>query len=149
MIGENGQIVDIEQVREAIARADVLIIGFRSFPERLIVDSRSNDAAGPMARVVEPVSGVEERMFWLGRTRPQFGLPKQFTFFVWPHSVRFLEETGVASALFASVGGGDGTAQLAAALDELHRLERAAHRSAIDGGHWRTLWDAQGTRRGR
>jgi len=149
MYGENGAIVDVDEVRDAVARADVLIVGFRTFPERLLIDARSNDAAGPMARVVEPLGGVEERMHWLGRTRPQFGLPERFTFFVWPHSVRFLEETGLANQLFANVGAGDGTAQLAEALDRLHRLERDARRQAVAGDQWRSLWDAQGTRRGR
>ena len=149
MYGENGQIVDIDQVREAIARADVLIVGFRTFAERLLIDSRSNETAGPMARVVEPLGGVEERMHWLGRNRPQFGLPERFTFFVWPHSIRFLEQSGVANQMFASVGAGGGTEQLAEALDRLHRLEHDAQRAAIAGDQWRSLWDAQGTRRGR
>ena len=149
MYGENGQVVDVAEVREAIERADVLIVGFRGFAERLLVDSRSNEASGPMAQVVAPLGGVEERMHWLGRNRPQFGLPQRFTFFVWPHSVGFLEETGLAGTLFASVGAGDGSRQLAEALEELHRLERAARRDAVNGDRWRTLWDAQGTRRGR
>jgi hypothetical protein len=54
---------------------------------------------------------------------------------------------GVSAALLAQVGD-DGAAQLAVAIDELHRLERAAHRAAIDGDQWRTLWGAQGTRHG-
>lgn len=145
MYGENGQLVDVEAVGEAIDRSDVLTIGFRSFPERLIVDSRRNEAVGPMVRVVEPVSGVEERMFWLGRNRPQFGLPEQFTFFVWPHSIDLFENVGLNSTLLDHVGDG-GTAQLAVAFDEIRRLERASRRSSIDGDQWRTLWDAQGTR---
>ena len=149
MYGENGQIVDIDQVREAIARADVLIVGFRAFAERLLIDSRANDAAGPMARVVAPLGGVEERMHWLGRNRPQFGLPERFTFFVWPHSIRFLEQSGVANQMLASVGAGAGTKQLAEALDRLHHLEHDAQRAAIAGDQRRSLWDAQGTRRGR
>lgn len=147
MYGENGQLVDISAVGEAIERADVLTVGFRSFADRLIVDSRRNEAVGPMVRVVEPVAGVEERMFWLGRNRPQFGLPEQFTFFVWPHSVALFDDMGVSAALLAQVGD-DGAAQLAVAIDELHRLERASHRAAIDGDQWRTLWGAQGTRHG-
>ena len=147
MYGENGQIVDIDQVREAVARADVLIVGFRAFAERLLIDSRANEAVGPMARVVEPLRGVEERMHWLGRNRPQFELPERFTFFVWPHSIRFLQESGVADQMFASVGAG--AEQLAEALDQLHRLEHTAQRAAIAGDQWRSLWDAQGTRRGR
>jgi hypothetical protein len=148
MYGENGQLVDMSAVAEAIDRSDVLTVGFRSFPERLIVDSRRNEAVGPMVRVVEPVGGVEERMFWLGRNRPQFALPEQFTFFVWPHSVELFEDIGVTATLLSHVGE-DGTTQLAVAMDDLRRLERAAHRSAVDGDEWRTLWGAQGTRRER
>ena len=148
MYGENGQLVDMSAVDEAIDRADVLTVGFRSFPERLIVDSRRNEAVGPMVRVVEPVGGVEERMFWLGRNRPQFGLPEQFTFFVWPHSIELFESLGLNATLLSHVGG-DGTAQLAVALDELRRLERASQRASIDGDQWRTLWDAQSTKHGR
>ena len=145
MYGENGQLVDVEAVGEAIDRSDVLTIGFRSFSERLIVDSRRNEAVGPMVRVVEPVGGVEERMFWLGRNRPQFGLPEQFTFFVWPHSIDLFESLGLDATLLAHIGA-DGTAQLAVAMDEVRRLERSSRRSSIDGDQWRTLWDAQGTR---
>ena len=149
MYTEDGQPIDIGEVREAIAQSDLLVVGFRGFPERLLVDSRTSGSIGPMARVVAPLGGVEERMHWLGRNRPQFGLPRRFTFFVWPHSVGFLEETGLASTLFACVGAGEGGRQLADALEELHRLERAARRDAVNGDRWRTLWDAQGTRRGR
>lgn len=149
MYGESGQIVDASEVREAIERADVLIVGFRTFPQRLLVDSRTSGPVGPMVRVVEPLGGVEERMFWLGQNRPAFGMPQAFTFFVWPHSVGFLEETGVAPILRDQVASHDGEEQLSAALGELHAHERAARRDAItaDGAPWRTLWHAQGSTR--
>jgi hypothetical protein len=148
MYGEDGQIVEIDEVKKAVGRADVLIIAFRSFAERLLVDSRSNDAAGPLVQVVEPLAGVEERMFWLGRNRPQFGMPQRFTFFVWPHSVEFLTETGVTDAIRATVAEGDGGRQLEHAVSELAGRERTARRAAIDGPRpWRTLWSAQGTPR--
>jgi hypothetical protein len=148
VFGENGQIVDLDEVREAVEEADVLVVGFRGFPERLLIDSRRNEAIGTMACVVEPLRGVEERMHWLGRTRPQFGLPQRFTFFVWPHSVGYLEESGLNRTLFSSVGT-DGTPQLVEALDELTLLEWRSRRDSVSGGEWRTLWDAQGTRHGR
>ncbi|MGD9894860.1 MAG: hypothetical protein AB7U18_26555, partial [Dehalococcoidia bacterium] len=138
MYGENGQLVDVAAVGEAIDRSDVLTIGFHSFPERLIVDSRRSEAVGPMVRVVEPVGGVEERMFWLGRNRPQFGLPEQFTFFVWPHSIDLFESLGLNSTLLAHVGD-DGMAQTAGAFVVLRGLVRASRRSAFVGDQWRTL----------
>ena len=149
MYSEHGQVVDVSEVNEAIARADVLIVGFRSFPQRLLVDARTAAGVGPLVQVVEPLGGVEERMHWLGRHRPQFSVPQRFTFFVWPHSVRYLEEAGVTNALFASVGPGEGTEQLVKALDDLHRLEWNSYRAAINGDGWRTLWDAQGARDAR
>ena len=149
MYTEDGQPIDIGEVREAIAQSDLLVVGFRGFPERLLVDSRTSGSIGPMVRVVEPLGGVEERLHWLGRHRPQFGMPQRFIFFVWPRSVGFLEETGVAGALREHVAPGDGPSQLSAALGELHALERAANRAAVSGDQWRTLWHAQGTSRSR
>jgi hypothetical protein len=97
---------------------------------------------------VEPVGDVTERMHWLGRHRPQFGLPERFTFFVWPHSVGFLEETGVAGVLRQNVPDGDGPEQLSAGLGELHALERAARRAAVVGADpWRTIWTREGSAR--
>lgn len=145
MYSEHGQSVDIDEVREAVTRADVLIVGFHSLTERLLVDSRTNDEAGPLVQVVEPLGGVEERMFWLGRNRPQFGMPERFTFFVWPHSVQFLNEIGVTDALHEQVSSGDGPRQLDESLSQLRRLERIATRAAINGEPWRTLWHARGT----
>jgi hypothetical protein len=142
MFGEDGRIADVAEVRKAIAQADVLLVAFPGFLERLLVDSRTAGDIGPMVRVVEPVGGVEERMFWLGRNRPQFGMPQRFTFFVWPHSMTFLGDSGVVDALRDRVAVGDGPEQLTAAIAELKALERAADRAAVDGGPWRTLWHA-------
>ena len=142
MFSEDGHVVDVAEVRKAIAEADVLIVGFPGFLERLLLDSRSSAEAGPMVCVVEPVGGVDERMFWLGRNRPQFGMPQRFTFFVWPHSMTFMQDSGVVDALRDSVATGDGPAQLAAAVEDLKTLERAADRAAVDGRPWRTLWHA-------
>jgi hypothetical protein len=142
MFGEDGRVADMAEVRTAVAEADVLIVGFRGFLERLLVDSRTSGETGPMVRVVEPLGGVEERMFWLGRNRPQFGMPQRFTFFVWPHSVEFLESSGLIEALREGVADGDGPEQLAAAIAELKAVERAADRAAVNGRPWRTLWHA-------
>ena len=149
MYGEDGRVVDVEQVREAVAAADVLVVGFRAFAERLLIDSRTNESAGPLVRVVEPLGGVTERMHWLGRHRPQFGLPQRFTFFVWPHSVDFLEASGVAQMFRDAVVVGGGGEQVDAALHELRALERGARRAAVAGDQWRTLWSSRGTSRSR
>ena len=96
---ENGMMIDLEELRKVVENADVFAIGFRTFPERLIVDARSSEHAGTMVQVVEPVASVEERFFWLGKERPAFGVPERFTFFVWPHSLRFFEESGLGQII--------------------------------------------------
>jgi hypothetical protein len=149
MYREDGQVVELERVQAAIEQADVLIVGFPGFLQRLLVDARTTAGVGPLVEVVEPLGGVEERMFWLGQNRPQFGMPQRFTFFVWPHSIAFLEESGVAEALRSAVPDEEGRVQLEAAQIQLRALERAAARAAVDGEPWRTLWHAQGTSRSR
>ena len=141
---ENGMMVDLEEIRRVVDNADVFTIGFRMFPERLIVDARTSDTIGPMVRVVEPVASVEERFFWLGTERPSFGAPENFTFFMWPHSVRYFEESGLGQMIrnrvyglgFEQVG-----AEMAEAVVRLNALEQQATFDAIHGRNHHTLWE--------
>ena len=149
MYREDGQVIELDRVRGAIEQADVLIVGFPGFPQRLLVDSRTTADTGTLVEVVEPLGGVEERMHWLGQNRPQFGMPQRFTFFVWPHSIGFMDETNVAEAVRNAVSDEEGRIHLDAALIQLRAFERAATRAAVDGEPWRTLWHAQGTSRPR
>lgn len=143
---ENGMLVDLEELRKVVDNADVFTIGFRMFPQRLIVDARTTENAGPMIRVVEPVASVEERFFWLGKERPAFGAPERFTFFVWPHSVRYFEESGLADMIrnrtyaggFDEVGG-----EMAHAMYTLFQLEQQATFDAIHGRNHHTLWQRE------
>ena len=95
MFTENGVLIDFEELRKVIDSCDVFTVGFRLFPERMIVDTRTTGEEGTMLEIVAPVGTVEERFFWLGQRRPKFGVPESFTFFIWPHSVRYLEESGM------------------------------------------------------
>jgi len=148
MFNEDGLLVDSAEVCEAVSRADVLIVGFPSFPRRLLIDSRTAGEVGPMVRIVEPLAGVDQRMFWLGRHRPQFEMPQRFTFFVWPHSLSYLHESGVVDAMRASISTPESRAALDTAMDKLHAMERDALRSAVNDGPWRTLWHASGATHG-
>ncbi|MCK9519411.1 MAG: hypothetical protein M0R74_10390, partial [Dehalococcoidia bacterium] len=99
MLTENGIEVDMDAVQQILGTADVLTIGFATFPERLLVDTRSTPETGPMVAVVPPVANVQERYLWLGQHRGAFGMPKGFSFFVWPHSIRGLNERDVLAPL--------------------------------------------------
>jgi hypothetical protein len=141
---ENGMLVDLEELRKVVDNADVFTIGFRMFPQRLIVDARTTENAGPMIRLVEPVASVEERFFWLGKERPAFGAPERFTFFVWPHSVRYFEESGLADMIrnrtYAS-GFEEVRGEMAQAMQTLSQLEQQATFDAIHGRNHHTLWE--------
>ena len=142
MFTENGLMIDLDELRKVVDHCDVFTVGFRLFPERLIVDARTAAEEGPMLEVVEPVGTVEERFFWLGQRRPAFGVPQRFTFFVWPHSVRFLEECGlmdkIRQRLYAAEPECD--RMVSESLIRLHQLEDRAVQDAITGNNYHTLW---------
>lgn len=135
--------IDLEELRKVVDNADVFTIGFRSFPQRLIIDSRSTEDTPPMIRVVDPVATVEERFFWLGKERPQFAPPQRFTFFVWPHSIRYFEESGLADMIRRRLYplSEDCPRQMAEAMQSLAALEHKADMDAILGRNYHTLWE--------
>jgi len=133
--------VDLEELKNVVDNADVFTIGFRLFPERLIIDTRSEGEAGPVVRVVEPVTSVEERFFWLGKERPQFGAPERFSFFIWPHSVRYFEESGLGELIRQRLSSEDADRQLAESEQGLYTLERRAEVDAILGRNYHSLWE--------
>ena len=149
MFTENGVLIDFEELRKVVDKCDVFTIGFRLFPERLIVDTRTSGDQGPMIEVVEPVGTVEERFFWLGQRRPQFGVPESFTFFVWPHSVRYLEESGMMDRIRQRIyplDTEDGRLgqSVAESMWNLILRERKATFDAITGQNYHTLWELEG-----
>jgi hypothetical protein len=133
--------VDLEELKYVVDNADVFTIGFRLFPDRLIIDTRSEGESGPMVRVVEPVTSVEERFFWLGKERPQFGAPERFSFFIWPHSVRYFEESGLGDMIRQRLSSEDADRQLAESVQSLYVLERRAEVDAILGRNYHSLWE--------
>ncbi len=141
--------IDLDEVRKAVDSCDVFTIGFRLFQQRLIVDTRSSPEEGPMVEVVEPVGTVEERFFWLGKRRPNFGVPERFTFFVWPHSVGFMIECGLVERVRQRVDAGERPEVARAvkqAFVEVERLEREAVRDALLGNNYHTLWSRDAPR---
>ncbi len=151
MYTENGLLVDLAEIHEIIERADVFAAAFRLFPERMLIDTRFDEAdpegpSGlPMVAIVDPVETLEARYFWLGQHRPSLGSPQRFMFFFWPHSVRYLEESGVWAALCERItrAGFAGAASTCdAALRDLAAREQAANAAAISGERYQTIWSA-------
>lgn len=148
MLSEHGTNVDRDAVEEVLSKADVLVIGFTLFPQRLLIDTRTSHETGPLVEVVEPLRGVQERFHWLGKHRGMFGIPEAFSFFAWPQTVRTMEERDVLATMrdrLEASWAGSGE-QLDHALAELHEMEREAFRQAVAGdGAWKTLWQASRT----
>lgn len=142
MFTENGVLIDLEELRRVVDECDVFTVGFRLFPERMIVDTRSNDEVGPMVEVVEPVNTVEERFFWLGKRRPEFSVPERFTFFIWPHSIGYFEESGVGDMIRRRIYPiePETGSQMAHAMVQLYQLERRAVADAITGRNCHAIW---------
>ena len=64
-------------------------------------------------------------------------------FFFWPHSIRYLEDSGVWDAITRRIVGSGfpGAADTcAAALRDLHARERAANAGAVHGDGYQTIW---------
>jgi hypothetical protein len=144
--------VDLGEIQDIVKNADVFAAAFRLFPERVLIDTRYDAAdpdgpcAMPMMAIVDPVATVQERFFWLGQHRPTLGMPRNFMFFFWPHSIRYLEESGVWAAIRERVVGSGfaGAAETCEqALRDLYRREHAANVDAIRGDKYQTIWAAQ------
>ena len=143
MFTENGVLINLEEVGKVVDTSDVFTVGFRMFPQRMIIDTRETGEVGPMVQVVEPVDSVEERFHWLGRERPAFGVPERFAFFVWPHSLEFFGSSGLPQRLRDRLRASERpeVARMAdEALEELRRLEREAVQQALAGEGYHTLW---------
>jgi len=149
---ENGLLVNLPEIEDIVKQADVFAVGFRLFPERLLIDTRftEGDPEGPcgmpMVAIVDPVPTLQERFFWLGQHRPALGMPEDFMFFFWPHSMAYLEESGLWAAVkqrIVPLGFTGAAATCDAAFDDLVRRERAANVQAITGERYQTLWSAE------
>ena len=140
---ENGLQVDLEALRERLENADLIVIGVHAFPERLLLDARSSPTEGPLVAVVAPVTSLQERYAWLGKHRSAFGLPDDFTFAMWPHSISLIREHEVLEPMSARMTAVSNEADLAMsrAIARLEVLERRTIREAVLGGPgWESLW---------
>ncbi len=143
MYTENGLLIDLAEVEKVVDLCDVFTVVFGVFPERLLVDTRCESEEGPLVALVEPVASVEERFHWLGQKRPSFGPPERFMFFVWPHSIDFFEQSGVAARITGrceATGRSEAVVMVEKAMAELRRKERETIAEAIGGESFRTLW---------
>jgi len=140
---ENGLQIDLEALNERLANADLMVIGFQTFAERLLLDARHTPGEGPLVAVVAPVANLQERYAWLGEHRSAFGMPEDFAFALWPHSIALMREGDVLRAMSVRMAAVSNEADMAMtkALDRLEQLERETIREAVEGGPgWESIW---------
>lgn len=146
MFGDNGPAVDLEAVDEAVHEADVLVVGFDFTPDRLLVDLRLDEQrhTPPLVEIVEPLGNVQERAVWLSARRPGVLPPERFVFFVWPHTINYLQSSplfhGVAGRIEADHGV-DVRHDLDDIVTDLSRREHSNTIAAIRGNEgFETIW---------
>ncbi len=126
---------DLDDKIRAIAEADVLVVGFDCLAERLLIDARRNDSAGPYVRVVQPVRNPQERLRQLRDLRPGFNDPESFVFFPGVVRVRrFIDEGHFDRILERCEGDPRAIEDCQKALDELLALDVEDLRQALVGG---------------
>jgi hypothetical protein len=143
---ENGLMIDMSEVASVIDAADVFAMGFRQIPERLLVDTRHDMAVGPLVALVQPLGSVAERFFWLGQQRPTLGVPQRFMFLPWPHSIAFLEESGIWERISKRVlesGHPQAGAMLDQVLRDLKERDHQANLAAVTGVGYQQIWPRQ------
>jgi hypothetical protein len=146
MYSENGVLVDFDEITRLMNSADVFAVGFATFPERLIVDTRSDLHEAPLVQVVEPARSARDRMVWLTRRRPSLGTPEAFSFFAWPHSPAFMVSSGIWQRLRRRVDADRDSevgVQCDLAIKQLQNLDREATLALLKGEHCLTLWPQQ------
>lgn len=139
---------NVDRAIEAVAGAEVLVLGFWMFSERLLVDFRSTEEDPPLIRVVPQVGSAQERLRELRVLRPRFASPRRFYFFIWPRSLALLEARGVWPKLVERCleAGHRGTAAACAeARTVLGRMEAMHLEAAVQGQGYRALWTRTAT----
>ena len=126
---------DLDDKIRAIRESDVLVVGFQCLQERLLIDARRNDQAGPYVRVVQPVRSPTERLRQLRELRPGFNDPESFVFFPGQHRVKEFIEEGHFDLIIERCAGDElALSDCQKAMTELLQLDKEDLRQAILGG---------------
>ncbi len=140
--------LDLQEVRNVIDTADVVIVRFRILESRLLIDARSNGGDGPLIQLVPRAQSVEERFHSLKELRPHFPLPDKIMSFEWPKHIATLRDSGVwqhVEERLGNAGGGAARERARGVLTELLAAERREEIAAIRGGDgYQTLWQRPG-----
>lgn len=137
--------MDLDEVKEVIDTAEVLVIRFAILEKRLLMDARYNETEAPLLQLVPKASSVEERFRSLKQLRPHFVLPEKIMSFTWPRHVETFRAAGLWQCIIdrlAASGHAGLDEQAEAVFEELVREEKAEVLTAIRGGDsYQSLWE--------
>ena len=136
---------DIEQLHDSLRSVDHALIRLTpvGIAERMLVDFRTNDSAGPAVHLLPEVSSLAERLKTIQQVRPAFPLPDRIHVITWPLRVSALERLGLLQTIrdrLARMDAFDALRDLDEVYERLLRLEREEVRRAITGEGYHTLW---------
>lgn len=135
---------NVEELHDSLAAVDHVLIRLTSIvTQRLLVDFRSNEQAGPAVIILPDVNSLAERLQSIERARPEFDRPERINVIMWPLRVSALERLGVFGAIrerLASLDAFDALRDLDQAYERLLKLEQEEQMRAIVGDGYKTLW---------
>ena len=135
---------NVKRFVELVEAAEVLAVGFRLFPQRLLFDTRHNIQDPPFLKVVQRVNSVEERLRDLAKLRPNFPTPERFYFTIWPRSIQNFRETGAWDRIVdrcQASGHPSIMKDCDLAWNVLVGLERQEIQQALKGKGYRAIWE--------
>jgi hypothetical protein len=137
----------LNQVLSGISEAEIVTIFFPLLRRAIVIDTRHNEDAGHMVRVMPQVSSMEERIAGIEKMRPQFGKVRSILGIPWIKSVNTLREQGVGDQLVnrlvdAGMPRSEAENAVNSGLRELWRVEHKAFVAMIRGEGYQTLWSA-------
>lgn len=139
----------LNQVLSGIAEAEIITIFFPLLRRALVVDTRHNEDAGHMVKVLPQVGSMEERIAVIEGLRPEFGKVRSILGVPWIKSINSLREQGVAERLVNRLSDSalsTPTAQemVRRAIGQLAQIEHQAFIALIRGEGYQTLWSSPG-----
>ncbi|MCI0437687.1 MAG: hypothetical protein L0177_00970 [Chloroflexi bacterium] len=143
---DDPSVYDLDELRRNIRDAEVLSLFFPTFRKALVIDTRSNEKVGPMARVMPMAASPQERLRTLRRLRPGFPRVTNLTLLPWPRYVDSLVRLGVWERLVQRLemaGLPNAKAECERLLTELRHHERAELAAVVRGDNYHTIWAAR------
>ena len=148
MYGDNGVVIDIDSIDDAVRDADVIVVGFEFWPERLLIDLRPDPRhdTPPLIEIVDPLAGVQERTIWLNARRPGIAAAGAVSLLHLAPQRGLPRRSPLPGGVTRRIQGDQGidvSETVADVLDELARIEQQETLAALRGGEgYETVWSA-------